>query len=349
MSLLEALWRSIAILAGTSLFTLALLVIRRYYHELHARRVSKDWERLKGQLFEYLDDESNDPKAIPRFPRAIRNTALDLAIHLADMIKGHEKEQLSKFVASTGYLKRNLRRLRHPDFKQRRQAASALRIFDDEKVRRALRSRLLHDRANSVRLAAARSLMVQGDLPSPRVLAEVLGPEALDSLLARSIFRQLAREKPMDLARLLTDHKSSIELRLVCADALGDSPDFRVIPYLAFATQYRHSQLQATALSSLGKLEHISAERAIERGLEDSDWTVRVQALIAAGRIGMHYQTEKIATLLNDENWWVRFRAAECLFNIGRRGQQALFERATGTDRGSRMAALILDEHGAHH
>lgn len=349
MSLLESLWRSILILAGTSMLTLVLLVIRRYYHELHKRRVAREWERMKDHLFEFMDEKNSDPINVPRFSRSTRNTALDLAIHLADMIKGHERQQLSRFIASTGYLKKNLRRLRHPDFNRRREAASALRVFNEESVRRALRNRLLHDRANSVRLAAARSLMAQGDLPSPRVLAEVLGPEALDSLLARSIFRQLAREKPMDLARLLTDHKSSIELRMVCADALGDSPDFRVIPYLAFTTQYRHSQLRATALNSLGKLEHISAERAIERGLEDSDWTVRTQALIAAGRIGMHYQTKKIATLLDDENWWVRFRAAECLFNLGRRGQQALFERASGTDRGSRMAALILDEHGAHH
>lgn len=348
MTLLEALWRTIIILAGTSVLTLFLLVIRRYYHELQERRVSKDWARLKGKLFEYLDDETNDPANIPRFPRSVRSTALNMAINLADMIKGHEKNQLSKYIASTGYLKKNLRRLRHPDFKQRRVAASALRIFSDEKVRRALRNRLLHDRADSVRLAAARSLMAQNDLPSPRVLAEVLGPEALGSLLSRSIFRHLARENPMELARLLTDNRSSIELRLVCADALGDSPDFRVIPYLSFATQYRHTQLQATALQSLGKLEHISAERAIERGLEDGNWTVRVQALIAAGRIGMHYQTDKIAALLDDENWWVRFRAAECLYNLGRRGQQTLFERATGTDRGSRMAALLLDEHGAH-
>lgn len=347
MTFLEALWRTIIVLAGTSILTLILLVIRRYYHELRARNVAKNWENLKDKLFEFMDDTSSNPSKIPRFSLSTRNTALNLAINLADMIKGHEKDQLSRYIASTGYMKKNLRRLRHPDFKKRREAASALRIFDDEKVRRALRNRLLHDRAGSVRLAAARSLMAQNDLPSPRVLAEVLGPEALGSLLSRSIFRHLAREKPMDLARLLTDNRSSMELRLVCADALGDSPDFRVIPYLSFATQYRYPQLQATALQSLGKLEHISAERAVERGLEDHSWTVRVQALIAAGRIGMHYQTDKIAALLDDENWWVRFRAAECLFNIGRRGQQTLFERATGTDRGSRMAALILDEHGA--
>jgi len=349
MSLLEALWRTILVLAGTSLLTLVLLVIRRYIAELKGRRTARDWDAIKETLFSYLDGEEDDPKAIPTFSFSTKNTARDLAIHLADMIKGREKERLSRFLIKTGYLKKNLRRLRHPEVVQRREAAAALRLFDDEPVRRALHNRLLHDRADSVRLAAARSLMAQNDLPSPRVLAEVLGPEALQTLLARSIFRQIAREKPLDLARLLTEPKSSLELRMVCADALGESPDFRVIPYLAFATQYRHSQLQATALQSLGKLEHISAEKAVERGLADSNWTVRLQALVAAGRIGMHYQTEQIAGLLDDDNWWVRYRAAECLFRIGRRGKQALFERASGVDRGSRMAALILDEHGVQH
>lgn len=81
------------------------------------------------------------------------------------------------------------------------------------------------------------------------------------------------------------------------------------------------------------------------------NWQVRAVAARAAGRIGLQDCMSPLNFLVDDRNWWVRFRAAEALFKMGADGITMLQIRATytgcgGFGRGARMAALILDENG---
>jgi hypothetical protein len=50
--------------------------------------------------------------------------------------------------------------------------------------------------------------------------------------------------------------------------------------------------------------------------LTHSDWRVRVQAVKALGRIGRASDVSLLATLLDDPEWWVRYRTAQALADV---------------------------------
>ena len=63
------------------------------------------------------------------------------------------------------------------------------------------------------------------------------------------------------------------------------------------------------------------------------------------GRIGLTPLAERLSRLLEDENWWVRFRAGKALVALGDSGIEALRTMTRSeSDVPRRMAALILTE-----
>ncbi|CAN7544503.1 HEAT repeat domain-containing protein [Massilia sp. LjRoot122] len=91
------------------------------------------------------------------------------------------------------------------------------------------------------------------------------------------------------------------------------------------------------ALRSVLTPETIGQVRTL---LEHEDWQVRVQAARALGRVGERADAGRLAGLLGDPHWWVRYRAAEALRDLpalSRADLEAL--RASLTDR---FAADIL-------
>jgi HEAT repeat protein len=82
--------------------------------------------------------------------------------------------------------------------------------------------------------------------------------------------------------------------------------------------------LAAKALQALGELGHPGRREAIEAGLSSPDVSVRVQAANAAGRIGLSPLAGRLVALLSDDVWWVRFRAAEALAQLGGAGRDRL-------------------------
>jgi HEAT repeat protein len=57
-------------------------------------------------------------------------------------------------------------------------------------------------------------------------------------------------------------------------------------------------------------------QEPVRARLADVDWQVRVQAVKALGRIGDRSDTARLALLLADREWWVRYRAAQALVEL---------------------------------
>jgi HEAT repeat protein len=55
---------------------------------------------------------------------------------------------------------------------------------------------------------------------------------------------------------------------------------------------------------------------AIRNLTDHSAWQVRTQAAITLGRVGDSSDTERLAQLLMDTHWWVRYRAAQSLLSL---------------------------------
>src|SRR5690606_30691667 len=100
-------------------------------------------------------------------------------------------------------------------------------------------------------------------------------------------------------------------------------------------------------LHALGELGHPAARQAVLNGLGRSEMAVRAAAAMAAGRIGLVEAAGTLAALLDDPEWWVRFRSAEALIRIGDRGKELLQQAArSGSDRSRDAARAMLAEQG---
>ena len=100
-------------------------------------------------------------------------------------------------------------------------------------------------------------------------------------------------------------------------------------------------------LAALGALGHPAAKPAVLRGLDRKDAAARAEAAAAAGRIGMEEAIERLADLLDDPEWQVRFNAADALVKLRPRGQEALRRMArTGSATARDAAATVLAENG---
>jgi HEAT repeat protein len=94
-------------------------------------------------------------------------------------------------------------------------------------------------------------------------------------------------------------------------------------------------------LRALAGFGHPAGAPAVDRGLASETWSARAAAAHAAGRIGLAATAPRLAELLDDENWWVRFRAGEALSHLGPEGQNLLVETARSGPERARMAAVL--------
>jgi HEAT repeat protein len=78
------------------------------------------------------------------------------------------------------------------------------------------------------------------------------------------------------------------------------------------------------------------------RLLADTDWRVRAQAARALGALRVRDAVDPLAAAVRDRAWWVRYRAALALAQVGDRGRTVLRAIADGEDALARdMARLV--------
>jgi HEAT repeat protein len=88
-------------------------------------------------------------------------------------------------------------------------------------------------------------------------------------------------------------------------------------------------------------------ELPVIRGyLQHHNWCVRLHAVKALGRLGSVDDEADMISLLDDENWWVRFRTAEALANFSFMTMARLLDIKT---RVSTKAQEVLTPFAATH
>ncbi|MBC53733.1 MAG: hypothetical protein CMQ34_15355 [Gammaproteobacteria bacterium] len=355
MFLLELIWLATGVLAVSAMLIFLVLVIRRALDERAAKHNEAVRRLIQQILFRYMADDSvadqSDLDNLLSFRRRDKPVLRKLAIDLFHLVRGKERERLTQLLKRIGFRRECIKDLRNGSARQRQLAAAALQMFADVKSRTAL-LKALDDRDPETRVAAADSLLVIDALPDLDVLMEKLDHSVTArSRDVRTLFRDIARRSPAYLIALAEQKHLGLTEKLLIADAMVDARDYHVLPVLLGYARHDDAELRAAALRALSALQHPAAADVVSRGLRDMSWQVRAVAAKAAGRIGLQECLSPLNFLIDDRNWWVRFRAAEALCKLGDEGIAVLQVRATytgcgGFGRGARMAALILDENG---
>jgi HEAT repeat protein len=108
-------------------------------------------------------------------------------------------------------------------------------------------------------------------------------------------------------------------------------------------------RLRAAAWIGLAELGDRTVYAMMAKGLADSSADVRITACHCAKRLQATDCIPALRGLLQaDGDWWVRYRAAQALADMGPEGRSALLGSATGSSPHSAdMGLLVLREYDA--
>ncbi|WP_158049616.1 HEAT repeat domain-containing protein [Sphingomonas jeddahensis] len=330
-------------LAGIAVAVMLVLIVARLLIVRRARQRRAERRRLVPIL---ISSARADEAALLGVHRDV---IAEVTLELIDMVRGEERAAFLSKADALGVPKQLMRRLKWGSRRTRVLAAQGLSQFDQPEARRAL-YRALEDRSREVRLAAALALGASSQPPEAGELIKKLGLGTAEaSLTAVSLFRQIAETRPDEIRALVLDDACSTSLRLVALEALATSGDFSlvtVITELALAAE-DSSEALPRYLHALGKLGHPAARPAVLRGLGSHSMPARAAAAGAAGRILLKESADRLTELLDDPEWWVRFRSAESLILLGEPGIARLQEvTRSGAERARAAASTVLAERG---
>lgn len=345
-SLLLIWWTSLALAAGALIWMVGLILGRLLRERAEAGR-ARDRQVIQQA---FLDIMAGSGDAIGRLRKVQRRARLmaETLLEVVGLVRGGERERLISglFAFNVDHVFRH--RLFRGSFAGRIAAAEALAMFPGEGSTAALRRALAAARAVELRVGVMKSLIELGTPPSlAEVLADLEGRRASESLLYLPLIGRLVADDPKTALRAFGDSRLAGEPRVILAEALGGSGDYRALEPLCLATRAPDIELRIACIRALGMLGHPGAEKAVLSALDDPVWMVRAASCEAAGRIGLRAAIPKLAEQLANEIWWVRFRAGEALAVLGEVGRERLRRVATsGDDLSRRTASMVLAERG---
>jgi HEAT repeat protein len=146
---------------------------------------------------------------------------------------------------------------------------------------------------------------------------------------------------PLDLAsrlKPLLQHRDAT-IRFWAAILLGRYGEPAVERALAAAADDGDPRVRKAAVESLSRVGDVLATTVAIRLLSDPVAFVRANAARALGRLEQSEAAAKVAPLLGDEDWWVRFAARQALEMMGTDVWRIVFPYLTHQDRFVRNGA----------
>ena len=163
------------------------------------------------------------------------------------------------------------------------------------------------------------------------------------------LFRTIAQTQADEIKALVLEPGHNLDVRIAAIEALASTGDYSLVPViaeLALAAADGTEELPRY-LHALGKLGHPSGRKAVLAGLSSASMAARAAAARAAGRIVLTESADRLGQMLGDPEWWVRFRAAEALFELGEAGLSRLrLAAGQGSDPARDAAATMLAARG---
>ncbi|KUK85664.1 MAG: Uncharacterized protein XE03_1950 [candidate division TA06 bacterium 34_109] len=311
---------------------LALLVILlaiycfwlRLIYDLRGKKRKKLFSRWEEIIFEYLDRKKLPSEIVESMPKSEYDYFLDFIKDYLIVIKGEDFKRLSVLINQTKLFSYLINKLKQGNSQMRSDAAFFLGLARAYKAKEFLRERL-KDRNDSVSYNCALSLAKIGDIDAVSdILIQYRNCKnySRDSLLC--ILFEFGNSVCQSLLQHLLKEKED-SLRILIIDVLGHYRYFSAgKAILNLLNLSNNNELRIHCIKAIGRMEYIEALPTLRRCLDEPDCVIRSQAISAIGKIGDITIENKLVEKLGDENWWVRYRAAEALFSTFEQGKESL-------------------------
>jgi len=338
------------ILTAMSAVVLAVIVAVRVAAQSEDRRTTRFRRRAEPLVTAYLAGREKTP-AVAAVLQQDPERALPLLMEISDRLGPEARSPLRPLFASLPLREKEAAALRHRRWERRMQAAERLGYLGDGVSVPALLD-ALQDPVLAVRFAAARSLATLGEIRAiPQIALAFDLPGEMNQRRVAEILLEFGPEGKKELLGILrnADRTYSDNAVGVVARVLGMLRAPEACVPLTDLLAHDDFRIRLNAVRSLGLIGDRATADAVAKLSEDPAWEVRNVAMQAMGRLQAERYLAKLTAALRDNSWWVRFSAAQALWELGETGRRALKDAMSGdSDRYARdMSRQVLEEHGA--
>lgn len=165
------------------------------------------------------------------------------------------------------------------------------------------------------------------DWPAAKIasILKEIGPDLVSEPLVNAVTRAPADDMQRLIPYLATCH-DTITLSAV-RKILASPPDDKVI---------------GPCLNAIGRFRETEDLELVRHYLSHPRWHVRAHAAACIGRIGTEKDEKKLVALLADQEWWVRYRAAQAIVDLPSFSMARIHKLKEGLK--DRYAMDILDQ-----
>lgn len=303
----------ISIYSAVCLLLLGILLLRFIRHNKDRRRrvVTETWRPLLAQCVIEV------PDTLPPLTDRDRLVLLYLWNHCYESIRGEARANLKELARRTGTDQLAKQLLHARRLRRRLLAVVTLGHLQERSVWNDLAAMLQADNA-FVSLVAAKALL--------HIDAKAAIPLLIPVISRRNDW------SPLKVVAMFEPAGADIAAEAIANAACEAAPEIgaRLIRHLA-ATQSQHGlpplrallqkglpsdDVLAACLFLFGECSDPRDVATIRTHLSHPTWFVRLQAVSALGKVGVEEDESRLLALLEDEHWWVCYRAAEALSNL---------------------------------
>ncbi|NOT28082.1 MAG: HEAT repeat domain-containing protein [Acidobacteria bacterium] len=328
-----------AVLVG--IFLLALAVLRRRI-ESRMLKVEAAARALEPVLNDWLVLDTGVERVVEALRRFPPHAAFrGLARLVTRLVTFEQQQALARALRHEPWVQGILRGGRSRFWWRRFDVARLLSVVGGEEDVELIRS-LLSDRNPAVRLVA---FDAAARLSGPQLIEGALDdlPTRLDAVQAYQ-FAALARH-PRQVAEALLPRFTSdapVPALIAWIDAAGALAVPEALRRVRDFASHPQPEVRVHVARALRRLVEPDTPGVLLVLLTDHDWRVRGQAARALGALRVMNATDALASAVRDPAWWVRYRSALALAQVGGVARSALLAITTGDDPMARdMSRLV--------
>ncbi len=302
--------------------------------------------KLLDVLYKYLLGEI--PLTKVKYKRFQRESIIDAFSTIISTITGKKKRRMKNAVIKLGltsYIERGLLSI-SPS--KRIRSCYTLGILGSKQNIQYLTDKLF-DRNPKVISAA---IVALGEIKDSSTVKALIGVYKNCSLshawLIAAILPFFGTWIYKKIKPLLNDPELSVTKRILLIKIVSNFKLTESLEVLqSLYTESKNLDIRINALVAIGKINDLFAVKTAIDALSDPEWQVRAIACTLIGEMAIKGATYRLVLLLKDESWYVRKNAAAALVRLGKIGIAALLDAIDTDDNYARdMAVQTLEEKG---
>ncbi|MCB1214239.1 MAG: HEAT repeat domain-containing protein [Deltaproteobacteria bacterium] len=312
-----AYWLSLAllILATVTLIFIFLLRIHLILENKKNKQLKNLWQPILAQSLISL------PAELPKIRKKEISYFLNFWNYYQRSLRGEAKNRLNKLILRLNISKIIIKQLHQYNLRKKLRAITALGYLQETNAWKNLLI-LSHHPASLVSLSAARALMqINTEKATPYFIELLKSRTDWPPSFAATILKESNKQIISDaLAKAVLETKTTMLARMV--EYLGVVYPETAAPSLKILIE--KCDIPEVLASCLKVLHDPTYLEFARKSLCHPSWIVRVQAANFMGRMGNKKDLDALTPLLSDDHWWVRYRAAQAIFDIPGLGKASL-------------------------